>query len=94
MSEEIKTEVKECKCLKVFLLNVFASFLGCLIALCIYNAATRPQFPPIPMRCPCPQMMPHHMKGHPDMINPGPHIKIHKHFQGGPAVEKPITESK
>ena len=58
--EEIKEVIEEktdknsfgkiCKCqeLSGFLLTVFASFLGALIALCLYNAAARPSFPPPP----------------------------------------------
>ena len=61
MSEEIKEEQKtekcecsgKCKCVKVFLLGVLASFLGCLIALCLFTAATRPKMPPMPL---CPMM--------------------------------------
>ncbi|MBQ7449955.1 hypothetical protein IJS77_00945 [bacterium] len=54
MSEEIKEEqTKKCeckgKCVKIFLMSVLASFLGCLIALCIFSAATKPKFPPQPM---------------------------------------------
>ena len=58
MSEEIKEELKqktdkkcECtgKCIKVFLLGIFASFLGCLLALLIFGAATKPKMPPAPM---------------------------------------------
>ena len=56
MSEEIKEELKEekCKkcdgkCVKVFLLGILASFLGCLLALLIFSAATRPKMPPAPM---------------------------------------------
>lgn len=54
MTEEIKTEVKEekkvcnCKELKLFLLVILASFFGCLVALCIFAAATKPQLPPMP----------------------------------------------
>ena len=51
MSEEIKEEQsKKCecqgKCIKVFLLGILASFIGCLLALCIFSAATKPKFPP------------------------------------------------
>lgn len=63
MSEEIKTEIQEkekeekkcecgcgCKCeaLKAFLLVVFGSFLGCLVALCLFSAVVKPKMPPIP----------------------------------------------
>lgn len=62
MSEEIKTEIKEekkdekkcdcgcdCKCaLKAFLLVVFGSFLGCLVALCLFGALVKPKMPPMP----------------------------------------------
>ena len=50
MTEEIKEEKKCCsKDLKTFLLMILASFLGTLVALCIYSAATKPQIPPCPM---------------------------------------------
>lgn len=60
MSDEIKEEIKDekkcCCCIsddyKRFLLTILASFLGCLVALCLYGATTRPQMPPQP--CPCP----------------------------------------
>jgi len=60
MSDEIKEEIKDekkcCCCIsddyKKFLLTILASFLGCLVALCLYGATTRPQLPPQP--CPCP----------------------------------------
>lgn len=60
MTEEIKNEeVKECKCdkkaLKIFLLNILGSFLGCLVALCVFSAAVKPQLPP-PPQMPCPRM--------------------------------------
>ena len=55
MSEEIKEEVNaekqekcECKgkCIKIFLLGILASFLGCLVALCLFSAVKRPPMPP------------------------------------------------
>ena len=57
MSEEIKEEQKKekcecsgkCKCVKVFLLGILASFLGCILALLIFSAATKPSIPPSPM---------------------------------------------
>ena len=60
MTEEIKAEIQEkekeekcgcgCKCeaLKAFLLVVFGSFLGCLVALCLFSAAMKPKMPPMP----------------------------------------------
>lgn len=55
MTEEIKNEEikdEKCKCdkkaLKIFLLNILGSFLGCLVALCVFSAAVRPQLPPPP----------------------------------------------
>ena len=46
-NEEIKDEKKECHCEKKalckFLLIVLASFIGALIALCLYSAALKPQ---------------------------------------------------
>ena len=61
MTEEIKEE-KKCNCCispeyKQFLLTILAAFLGCLVALCLYNAARKPQLPPMPMPYygqPCP----------------------------------------
>ena len=53
MTEEEKQEnnEKKCKCccskeLKMFLLVIFGSFLGCLVALCLFSAMMRPKFPP------------------------------------------------
>jgi hypothetical protein len=58
MTEEIKNEVleekKECKCrkeLKMFLLTILGSFLGCLVALTLFTAAIKPQ-PPMPQQLP------------------------------------------
>jgi len=58
MGEEIREELNEekrCNCdkkdLKRFLLTILGSFLGCLVALCLYGAAIKPQQPQIP--CPC-----------------------------------------
>lgn len=59
MSDEIKEEFKndkrEHKCtkeLKMFLLMILGSFLGCLVALCLFTAAVKPQ----PHHgCPCHQ---------------------------------------
>lgn len=62
MTEEIKNEEikdEKCKCdkkaLKIFLLNILGSFLGCLVALCVFSAAVRPQLPP-PPQMPCHRM--------------------------------------
>ena len=66
MSEEIKEEQKnekcECKgkCVKVFLLGVLASFFGCLVALCLFAAATKPVMPPQPMMFGPPQAQQFH----------------------------------
>lgn len=55
MTEEIKQETCNCEKwsvgpeFKQFLLMILASFLGCLIALCLYSAAIKPQ-----KHCPCP----------------------------------------
>ena len=65
MTEELKKENLEekneccsdcnCKCaaLKKFLLLIFASFLGTLVALCLFSAVVKPKVPPMP---PVPQM--------------------------------------
>ena len=54
-NEELKNEKKECGCEKralvKFLLLVFASFIGTLIALCLYGASIKPQ-PPVPVMPP------------------------------------------
>ncbi len=58
MSDEIKEEKKECKCskeLKMFLLTILGSFLGCLVALCLFTAAVKPQTQP-PHPAPCPRV--------------------------------------
>ena len=51
-NEEIKNEKKECGCEKKalvkFLLIVLASFIGALIALCLYGASIKPH-PPAPV---------------------------------------------
>jgi len=77
MTEEIKQEKKEQKCeckeLKAFLLMILASFLGALVALCIYGAATRPQLPPPMINQPCPiqkfHKNNHHFDGERHQIN-------------------------
>lgn len=53
-NEEIKNEKCTCdkKALKIFLLNILGSFLGCLVALCVFSAAVKPQLPP-PPQMPC-----------------------------------------
>lgn len=92
MTEEIKEELKEqkaekcdCKCggkcVKVFLLGVLASFLGCLLALLIFSAATKPQMPPAPMMFGPPQAQQfHHGKfKHGEFKK----HKMHKKFQKG-----------
>lgn len=65
-NEEIKTETKECNCdkkeLSRFLLVILGSFLGCLVALCLFSAVNKPQ-PPRPMPMMPPQFAapaPHH----------------------------------
>ena len=54
-NEELKNEKKECGCEKralvKFLLLVLASFIGALIALCLYGASIKPQ-PPVPVMPP------------------------------------------
>ena len=72
MSEEIKeelneTKTKKCecdgKCIKVFLLGILASFFGCLMALLLFTAATKPKMPPAPMMFAPPQAQQfHHAK--------------------------------
>ena len=51
-NEEIKTETKGCNCdkkeLSRFLLVILGSFLGCLVALCLFSAVKKPQ-PPMPV---------------------------------------------
>ena len=82
MTEEIKPEIEKkekkeccCDCLKKFLLTSLAAFFGCLVALCLYGAATRPSFPP-------PMMM----KG-PNQMRPFEHGKFDRH-QVNPAIMK------
>ena len=60
MSDEIREEINEeyrCNCdkkeLKRFLLTILGSFLGCLVALCLYGAVVKPQPPAPKMPCPC-----------------------------------------
>lgn len=68
-NEEIKNEKHVCNCEKKelcrFLLTILGSFLGCLVALCLFSAVNKPQppVPPMPPRfeapappivdCPC-----------------------------------------
>jgi len=99
MTEEIKQEIKEerCKCLTFFLLNILASFLGCLVALCIYNAATKPQFPPIMIKGPCPIMQQNfHREHHPNFRGGHHDFKFHKQHNGVPVPsgQKPPAENK
>lgn len=58
--QEEKKEEKKCDCgcdcnckcevLKAFLLVVFGSFLGCLVALCLFGALVKPKMPPVPLQ--------------------------------------------
>lgn len=52
MTEEIREEKHTCGCekreLKRFLLTILGSFLGCLVALCLYGATIKPQPPIMP----------------------------------------------
>lgn len=90
MTDNINTEIKEekkCCCgnkaLKIFLLNILGSFLGCLVALCLYSAATKPQISPCPMKAPCPIQQIHQQRGfghHKDFKGHRPEIK--KEFKG------------
>lgn len=77
MADEIKEEKviisKEYKC---FLLNILGSFLGCLVALCLFSAAVKPQTPP-PIPCHCQKMM-HHKQFPGDFKG----NKMHKNFEG------------
>ena len=89
MTEEIKEE-KKCNCCispeyKQFLLTILASFLGCLVALCLYNASVKPKYPPAPNFGPCPiQKMHKFHKGFPN-----PEFRKHKmHKPGEFAPEK------
>lgn len=71
MTEEIKENEKQCNCClspeyKQFLATILASFLGCLVALCLYSAATRPQLPPCNCSGPCPVKMHKFHKGFPE----------------------------
>ena len=73
------------------MLTVLGSFLGCLVALCLYNAATRPQLPPPPMQGPFPIQNFEHKKfnHHPDFRGQRPNMppqfrgeEEHKKFNG------------
>jgi len=100
MTDEINTEIKEekrCGCdkkaLKIFLLNILGSFLGCLVALCLYNAAVRPQMPPCPMKAPCPIQQMHHQKDfgqHKDFRGHKPEFK--KDFKGN-KIERGVVDT-
>ena len=87
MTEEIKEE-KKCNCCispeyKQFLLTILAAFLGCLVALCLYNAAVKPQLPPVMYNPPCPIQKMHKF----DRGIPGPQFdkgKFHKHHKFAP----------
>lgn len=93
MTEEIKTEIETkeekteekkccCECLKKFLLTSLAAFFGCLVALCLYSAATRPQFPPPPM-----------MKG-PHQMRPFEHGRFDRHQASPPEMKGQRPEKK
>lgn len=69
-NEEIREEKKTCNCdkreLRRFLLTILGSFLGCLVALCLFGAVNKPQSPVVPPCPPCPPrfeapMPPHHL---------------------------------
>ncbi|MBO6088117.1 hypothetical protein J6P92_07240 [bacterium] len=96
MSDEIKEE-KKCNCCisedyKRFLLTILASFLGCLVALCLYGAATKPQIPPQP--CPLIRMeapnFGHHRGNHPEFN----HRKTDKRFEHKKFDELKMNEHK
>lgn len=93
MTDEIKEEIKEekkCNCCisadyKRFLLTILASFVGCLIALCLYNASVKPPMPPQP--CPIVRMevpqFEHHRGPHPNFEHKKFDKKFeHKNFDG------------
>ena len=53
MSEELKNNEKCCNCnceeiLKKLAITCTGSFIGCLLALCVFSALTRPMLPPPP----------------------------------------------
>lgn len=81
MSEEIKEELrdeKKCNCdkkeLNRFLLTILGSFLGCLVALCLYGATVKPQ-PPQPAPMPCALNKMHN----PGIVeHNGPHHDFHR----------------
>ena len=100
MSEEIKTEIQEekkdekkcdcgCTCaLKAFFLVVCGSFLGCLVALCLFSAAVKPKMPPMPpqMLGPAPfQQVEHGKFGHQKGMRP--EFKK-RDFDGRPDMKK------
>ena len=95
LKKENVEETKECNCdlcckceaLKKFLLLVLASFLGTLVALCLFSAVVKPKMPPMPlMRGPVPMMQVEHGKfDHHRDFNPEMRIKkseIQKEFKG------------
>ena len=81
MSEnEIRNEEKKCNCEKKelcrFLQTILGSFLGCLVALCLYGAAVKPQPPQ-----PCPMFPPRFEAPRPyhfDAHRPRGEFKCHK----------------
>ncbi len=83
MTEEIKEEQVKPNQWSIspdfrnFLLTILASFFGCLVALCLYNATIRPPVKP----CPCPAKppvygAPYHHRGEFRPDRPYKHHKI------------------
>ena len=92
--KEIKDENQKCCCCiskeyKQFLATLLAAFLGCLVALCVYSNALKPQMPPCPCGCSYGHGCPIH-KMHQKFDKPHKHFKgEHKQFKGEKPPVKP-----
>lgn len=91
MTEEIKQENCKRETWTIspdfgkFLLTILASFLGCLIALCLYSAAVKPSFKPCNVPPPPRFEAPMHHRGE---FRPDCPYKKHKMHAQGPEKNK------
>ncbi len=97
MTEETKNEIVQRSKWSIspefgnFLLTILASFLGCLVALCLYSAAVRPLMKPCPLPPPPPRFeAPMHHRGE---FRPYKHHKHHKIAPDKRKFDKPIKET-
>ena len=90
MTEELKQEEKCCKCECKELLAKLAiitagSFIGCLLALCVFNTFANPQLPPPPAK---PAIQQHHFQQPPTDGRFDKHGKFHPYMNKSEGFKK------